>query len=166
VAEGQRFQYLCPLQGKCVVCYFINPLAVVFLAGISTVMYEGLTNIYWLINYYEKEFFIMDKIYEKREKEQEKLKVLKKKREVLDGRIKDSESKIEQYTMMINQKKFSEVTDVISSTGLSLEEVMAAIKKGDLLSLQEKIEDKDSKSNENEDGNTQNQDDYTNNGIE
>lgn len=108
----------------------------------------------------------MDKIYEKREKEQEKLKVLKKKREVLDGRIKDSESKIEQYTMMINQKKFSEVTDVISSTGLSLEEVMAAIKKGDLLSLQEKIEDKDSKSNENEDGNTQNQDDYTNNGIE
>lgn len=85
----------------------------------------------------------MDKIIESRAREQQRLKELKEKRQKLDEKIKLAEANIEKYTNMINQKKFSQVTDVLNSTGLSIDEVMAAIQKGDLLSLQEKIEEKD-----------------------
>lgn len=90
----------------------------------------------------------MEKIHEKRAKEQEKLNGLLEKKAEIDERIKESENRIKKYTMMINEQKFTEVNDVISSTGLSLEEVMLAIKSGDLLSLQEKIESKDNRPNE------------------
>lgn len=83
----------------------------------------------------------MDKILQIRKKEQGKLNVLQEKRQKLDEKIKESEAKIVKYTLMINQRKFSEVTDVLNVKGLSLEEVMTAIKNGDLLSLQEKITD-------------------------
>lgn len=89
----------------------------------------------------------MEKILESRANEQARLKDLQEKRQKLDEKIKLSEGKIEKYTLMINQKTFSQVTDVLTVKGLSIEEVMAAIKNGDLLSLQEKITDMENETN-------------------
>lgn len=85
----------------------------------------------------------MEKIIESRAKEEGKLKDLLVKRQKLDEKIKASEGRIENYTLMINQRQFSQVTDVLNVKGLSLEEVMAAIKNGDLLSLQDKLTDRE-----------------------
>ena len=85
----------------------------------------------------------MDKINESIKKEQEKLNSLLEKRLKIEDQIKACESKIRKLTNMNNQKKFTEVKDVLDIKGLSLEEVMAAIKSGDLLSLQEKLQDND-----------------------
>ncbi len=82
----------------------------------------------------------MERLKESLKKEQEKLSELKLKREKLDDRIKEKERLINKYQMMINQEKFSQVNDVISSNGLSLDELMSAIQSGNLLSLQAKIE--------------------------
>lgn len=82
----------------------------------------------------------MERLKESFKKEQEKLSELKLKREKLDDRIKEKERLINKYQMMINQEKFSQVNDVISSNGLSLDELMSAIQSGNLLSLQAKIE--------------------------
>ena len=89
----------------------------------------------------------MDKIFISRAKEQKRLIDLQEKRQKLDEKIKASEDKIEKYTLIMNQRQFSEVTDVLSVKGLSLEEVLAAIKNGDFLSLQEKIKDKENGTN-------------------
>lgn len=86
----------------------------------------------------------IEKIEESKSKEKKHLDELYAKRDELNEKIKVSEKKIESYDMMINQKKFSEVSDVLNATGVSLGEVLEAFKNGNLNSLQEKIKVKNS----------------------
>lgn len=79
-------------------------------------------------------------IREKLEKDKETLAKLKEKRSVLDEKIKKVEASIEHNTMLLDQKKFSEVNNVLNSKDLSIDEILKAIQSGDLLSLQEKME--------------------------
>ncbi len=91
----------------------------------------------------------MDRINDLLTKEQAKLTELKEKRQKIDEKIKATETNILKYQGMLDQKKFSEVNDVLNSTGLSLEEVMSAIKNGDLLALQDKLLTKENHNGEN-----------------
>lgn len=79
-------------------------------------------------------------IKEKLEKDEKTLKELKQKRNELNDKIKNLEENIKYNTMLLSQKKFNEVKNVISSKGLSIEEILKAVQNGDLLSLQTKME--------------------------
>lgn len=85
----------------------------------------------------------MDNIRIKIQKEKEVLEDLLVKRNKLNEKIKEKEVKIDELNKMLNQRKFSEMTDVLSSKGLSIEELLSAIETGDLLTLQEKLEEKE-----------------------
>ena len=61
-------------------------------------------------------------------------------KEKLEGQINEKENLIIQYDVMIKQKRFSAVEDVLHAKGLSLEDIISAIQNGDLMSLQDKIE--------------------------
>lgn len=50
-----------------------------------------------------------------------------------------AKEKIENLEALIYTKKFSEATDVVREKGLTLDELMAAVKRGDFSSLQERI---------------------------
>lgn len=84
------------------------------------------------------------------EKEKNRLERLKTKRAELDESIKQSEAKLNEYEMMDNSQKFGAISDVVSRSGLSVEDLLAALQKGDLLSLQEQIEEKQTAKNETE----------------
>lgn len=79
-------------------------------------------------------------INEKIEKKEQKLTNLKTERNKLDDRIKKLEDEIERYKNIVTQQKFSEVTQVLKSNGLTIDEIMQAVKSGDMLSLQERLE--------------------------
>lgn len=67
---------------------------------------------------------------------------LKKEKENFDrysAKARKSKERIESLEALIYTRRFSEVTDVVQQKGLRLDELMAAIKTGDLTSLQEKI---------------------------
>lgn len=89
----------------------------------------------------------MNSIEEKIEKDKAVLNDLKEKKSKLEAKIKKVEESIEYNTMLINQTKFNEVNNVIASKGLSFDEIIKAINNGDLLSLQEKIEQSDKEPN-------------------
>jgi hypothetical protein len=76
------------------------------------------------------------------ENEQKRLASLKEKRAAIDEKIRKSEGIIQKYTLMQNSAKFSSFTDILQGTGLAFDEILSAIKSGDLLSLQEKLEAK------------------------
>lgn len=81
-----------------------------------------------------------DKIKEKLEKEKIVLAEQEAKKDKIEAKIRCHIKNIKEYEMMLNQHRLSEADSVITATGLTLEEIMNAIKSGDLLSLQEKIE--------------------------
>lgn len=101
-----------------------------------------------------------DEIIELLEKEKAALKNLKVKRNALEKQIRESENRILNYDNILNTKRFSEVDDVLNKRGVSLEDIVAAIKNGDLSGLNNKIElagimDKlESASNKNENDST------------
>lgn len=59
----------------------------------------------------------------------------------IDKQIKAKQDKIKDYQSILNQKVFDETNDVLKTNGLSLDELLNAIKNNDLLSLQEKLEE-------------------------
>ena len=73
-------------------------------------------------------------------KEKETLVKLKEKREEIDAKIKKSEEKLRTLEMTQNSERFSSLSGVMKSSGLSVEDLMQAVLSGDLLSLQEKME--------------------------
>lgn len=77
---------------------------------------------------------------EKLEKEEKKLKNLKEQRATLDEKIKKVEKEIEKCTNVLNQQKFSEVTQVLHAKGLTIDEILNAVRTGDVLALQERME--------------------------
>lgn len=88
-------------------------------------------------------------------KETIRLDKLKAKRAELDEAIKKCESKIEKYTLVDNNAKFTSFTTSLASKGVSVEEILLAVQSGDLLSLQEKIENAETNNNDSEDEETE-----------
>ncbi|MEG2813588.1 MAG: hypothetical protein RSA79_03210 [Oscillospiraceae bacterium] len=85
------------------------------------------------------------KIIETINLEEQKLLLLKSKRTNLDVKIKQKQALIDNQKELLEHKKFNEATDVLVANNLTLEEIMQAIKNGDVLSLQEKIDQKTAK---------------------
>lgn len=81
-----------------------------------------------------------EKLTELITKEKNSLKKLYEKRAEIDAKIKKGEAKLQEYEMMSNSQQFGTLTSAISKSGLSVDDLLAAIKSGDLLSLQEKME--------------------------
>ena len=73
-------------------------------------------------------------------REQDALAKLKEERTRLDERIRKSEAKIRNYEMMINDKKMSELAEVLAGSDLSVDDLFAALRKKDLIGLQEQME--------------------------
>lgn len=79
-------------------------------------------------------------VNEKLEKAEKKLQTYLEQRSGIDEKIKKAEKEVENYKQLLNQKKFDEANDVLHSKGLSLDEIIKAVQAGDVLSLQEKLE--------------------------
>ena len=72
--------------------------------------------------------------------EQAKLEKLEEKYAEIGKKIKASKSAIAKYTMMKNNEKFNTLANALSDKGVSFEDVLSALLEGDVISLQEKIE--------------------------
>lgn len=81
-----------------------------------------------------------EKLNELITREKNSLKKLYEKRAEIDAKIKKGETKLQEYEMMSNSQQFGALTSVISKNGLSVDDLLAAIQNGDLLTLQEKLE--------------------------
>jgi 1-aminocyclopropane-1-carboxylate deaminase/D-cysteine desulfhydrase-like pyridoxal-dependent ACC family enzyme len=76
------------------------------------------------------------------EQESEKLKNLQEKRAELDQKIKKSESILERYYLMKNSEQYEAIQRATENTGLSIDDILSALKSGDMLGLQERMEAK------------------------
>jgi len=76
---------------------------------------------------------------EKVAKARNRVEKLAKQKNELDSKIKKAEADLLKYENMMNQQKFDEMKEVIYAHGLTLEEVQAAVKSGNLSCLQERI---------------------------
>jgi len=63
----------------------------------------------------------------------EKLEKFKAQRANLDRKIKVEEQKLQELALMNNSKKFAQLADVLGKAGLSFEDVVAALGRGDKL---------------------------------
>lgn len=72
--------------------------------------------------------------------EEERLAGYKEKRTELDDKIRKSEAKIRELKMMANSKTFDALAGLVEQKGLSVEDLITALKGGDLLGLQEQME--------------------------
>lgn len=82
----------------------------------------------------------MASVKERLEKANKKLEVLKAQKKEIDEAIKKVEADVSKYQSILDKAKYDELTNVLQFKGLSLEEMVEAVKRGDLLSLQEKLE--------------------------
>lgn len=71
--------------------------------------------------------------------EEQKLNALIEKRKGIDEKIQAIEADLEKYRLMVNNAKFVELQKASTDIGVSVEDVLAAIQKGNLTSLQNKI---------------------------
>ncbi len=79
-------------------------------------------------------------IAEKLEKEQKKLEKLLEQKQKLDDKIAKCRNEIQKANAILHQKKFNEAEEVLKVKGISMDEVVAAIKKGDVSMLQERLD--------------------------
>lgn len=79
---------------------------------------------------------LAEKIYQ----EQTKLEELLKKRETLDRKIKKAQGNLERLQLIKNNARYSAIEQAAQGTGLSVEDILAALKSGDLLGLQERMD--------------------------
>lgn len=82
----------------------------------------------------------MATLAEKIEMESAKLVTLTKKRNDLDKKIKKVEANLEKYKLIQNNNKYSAIEESAQIMGVSVEDVLAALKSGDMISLQERME--------------------------
>lgn len=82
----------------------------------------------------------MATLAEKIEMETAKLATLTKKRDDLDKKIKKVQANLEKYKLIQNSNKYSAIEESAQIMGVSIEDVLAALKSGDMLSLQERME--------------------------
>ena len=74
------------------------------------------------------------------EKEKKNLVKFKAKKAEYDEKVKKTEAKLQQYEMLQNNDKFNALTNIVQQSGLSMEDVFAALQSGNLLDLQEQME--------------------------
>lgn len=94
-------------------------------------------------------------IQEKIKKDQETLTLLKEKREKLNEKIKRVEERIDRNTTILNDMRFTELNNVIRSKGLNIDEILEAVRTGDLLSIQDKLMQEDEGKSDVEGGNNE-----------
>ena len=82
-----------------------------------------------------------EKLQELLEREEIRLDNYKKKLTELDEKIRATEAAIQKYRVMLNNNQYLGFVSLVQEKGISLNEIMAAIQQGDLLSLQERIEE-------------------------
>ena len=82
-----------------------------------------------------------EKLQELLEREEIRLDNYKKKRTELDEKIRATEAAIQKYRVMLNNNQYLGFVSLVQEKGISLDEIMTAIQQGDLLSLQERIEE-------------------------
>ena len=82
----------------------------------------------------------MATLSEKIEMETAKLATLTKKRDDLDKKIKKVQANLEKYKLIQNSNTYSAIEESAQIMGVSIEDVLAALKSGDMLSLQERME--------------------------
>ena len=82
-----------------------------------------------------------EKLQELLEREEIRLDNYKKKRTELDEKIRATEAAIQKYRVMLNNNQYLGFVSLVQEKGISLNEIMTAIQQGDLLSLQERIEE-------------------------
>ncbi|MBQ3497212.1 MAG: hypothetical protein IJA73_03695 [Oscillospiraceae bacterium] len=71
--------------------------------------------------------------------EREKLKKLEEKRAKTDQQIKACKSSLDRLVMLRNNQIFSDMSNALDEKGVRIEEVLEAIKEGDISSLQDRI---------------------------
>ena len=71
--------------------------------------------------------------------EREKLKKLEEKRAKADQQIKACKSNLDRLVMLRNNQIFSDMSNALDEKGVRIEEVLEAIKDGDISSLQDRI---------------------------
>ena len=81
------------------------------------------------------------KTMEKIAKEENKLIALENKRDELDNAIKECKAEIARLKEQANQEKLQAIGAATVGKNISLDELLLAIASGDLLTLQEKIEE-------------------------
>lgn len=75
--------------------------------------------------------------------EEEKLGKLEERQNDVNKKIKACKSNIEKYKLMKNNEQFNALSNALDGKGISIEEIVAAVSAGNLLSLQEKIKNMD-----------------------
>ena len=73
-------------------------------------------------------------------KEQATLAKLYERKEELDAKIKKSETKLKELETMNNSQKFGALSSMVSKSGLTVDDLFAALQSGDFLALQERME--------------------------
>lgn len=89
----------------------------------------------------------MASVQERLEKAKKKLESLKTQRKEIDENIKKVEANIENYRIIIDRAKFDELSDTLTATGLSLDEIIAALKSGNMAIFQSKVESEGERKN-------------------
>jgi len=77
---------------------------------------------------------------EKIKQESAKLKGLREKKAELDNKIKKSESILERYQLMQNNEQYEAILKATEGSGVSVDDILTALKSGDMLGLQERME--------------------------
>lgn len=76
-------------------------------------------------------------------KERAKLDRLTEKRKNIDAEIKTTKDNIARYEQMANAEQYNTLSNALDAQGISMEDILAAVKSGDFLSLQDKLETAD-----------------------
>lgn len=75
------------------------------------------------------------------EKKKVKIEELEAQKVEIDNKIEKLQTEIEKLNNIIYQSRFDEITGVVNAKGLSIDEVLGAIQKGDLSALQKRMEE-------------------------
>lgn len=81
----------------------------------------------------------MATLAEKIIQETEKLNDLMEKRTTLDRKIKKVQENLEKYRLIQNNQKFAALEQATAETGVSVDDIIAALHTGDLITLQERM---------------------------
>ena len=79
-------------------------------------------------------------VAEKLEREQKRLDKLLEQKGKIDEKIGKCKSEIQKYDALLHQKKFNEAEEVLKIKGISMDDVLAAIRNGDVTALQGRLD--------------------------
>lgn len=79
-------------------------------------------------------------VAEKLEKEQKRLDKLLEQRRSIDEKINKCKYEIQRNNALLHQKKFNEAEEVLKVKGISMDDVLAAIRTGDVTALQGRLD--------------------------